>query len=322
MSWVAIGVTVVGTALSAGLSYASQPEYPDQASASRELSNLNAALLPLRRQLESAAQQGTRLVTNVPVFNGSTWVMQPQVFDFTGLGAADAQAKVAEQMAKLQLDMAQKYDHQFIAEALKQAELADPEGFAARRKMDELIQEQIQANPDRPVAELLDKQIMEQLVSARGGKLDPEMKGVLDEAVADALSARGGQSAPGADFEEPLTTGFAGEQRQREAAQRAMGWLTSGATPEDIGYRREQQNLANLSALTTGQTPLTQFQSLSGAQQGPTPITMGQQLSGMPQGQQAQAASIANAQSQNVDSWLAGVTGALNLGSAAISARR
>lgn len=333
MSWAALAIglttTIVGAAASYGVAQASQPNAPDSASSSRELSNVNAALLPIRRRLEAAAQQGARTTLQIPVWNGTTWVNQNQTFDFRGMGEADIQGQIASKMAELQLELSQKYDHQFIEEALKQAELADPESFAARRRMNELIQSQIEAEPDRPVAEMLDKQIMDQIAAARDGKLDAGMKAVLDDAVGDALTARGGESAPGANFEEPLTTGFAGEQRQREAAQRSLGWLSSGGTPEDVKYRREQQNLANLSASVNGQTPVTQFQSLSGAQRGPTPFVPGQTLPGMPQGQGGAAQGAAldrwgtqmQAEGGQVNNWLAGITGALNLGGRVAASR-
>jgi hypothetical protein len=224
-------------------------------------------------------------------------------------------------MAKAQLANAKKYDSQFIAENLKQAKLADPEGFAARDKMDELIQKQINAKPDRPVAELLDRQIGSELKASNEGRLDDEMKGVLDRSVGDALSSRGGYS-PSGDFEKPLTTGFAGEERQRNAAQKGISWLSSGSTPEDIAYRRDQQNLANLSAQVNGKTPESQFGSLSGAQQGPTPFQAGKALPSIAGGN-ADASAInaygaqASAASNQVNNWTAGLSSLLGIAGAA-----
>lgn len=384
MSWAAIGVAVAGAVVSGAISYgvtaATQPKTPDLASSSREMSDLNANMLPIRRAIEAAAAQGGKVTVPgqpqvtmatqafVPTrvngvaqpgqgqwvpYNPAEW--QPggkyagqslgksgapqmrqvptvtstaRTVDFKGLGTADVEGKVAREMAKLQLDLAKKYDPQFIEESLKQAKLADPEGFAAREKMNELIQQQINAKPERPVADLLDKQISDELSAARDSRLTPEMRGVLDSAVADALRSRGGNTPEG-NFEEPLTTGFAGEQRKREAAQKAIGWLSSGATPEDVEYRREQQNLSNLSALVNGRTPQSQFAALSGAQQGPTPFQPGNALPTMPNNEAgAQGAALSSwgtqmsAANNQVSPWLAGITSALNIGGQVASTRK
>ncbi len=378
---IAAAVSAAAAAASVGyaLSGAGQPQSPDIASSSAQLSNINALMLPWQRRMQAAAEQGGTITvpgapTNVqqvllpakdaqgnPVAGGGTWVdYNPQDFaaggkyaglqtfsggghggttqsnlqtrtisragtrtiDFSGLGTADIQGTIAKQMAQIQLDLSKKYDPQFIAESLKQEQLADPQSFAARQKMSDLIQQEINAHPDRPVATALDQQIGDQLTAAQGGHLDAQMKPVLDDAVQQALAARGGGGAPGADFEQPLVTGAAGEQRKRDAAQKAMSWLSSGATPEDVEYRREQQNLANLSAEVNGQTPESEFKSLSGAQTGPTPFVQGQPLPEMPGSQPgAQSAALnswqtqMNASNGQAGSWISGISGALNIGS-------
>ncbi len=245
-----------------------------------------------------------------------------RVIDFTGLGEADVQAKIADEMAKIQLDLGDKYGSQFIDEALKQEKLADPEGFAAREKMHELTQKLISDKPDRPVAGLLDKQIQDELGAANEHRLTPEMQDVLNHSITKALTDRGGESAP-ADFSQDLTTGFEGEQRRRAASQKSLGWLSSGQTPEDVDYRREQQNLSNLSAEISGRTPQSQFASLSAAQNGPAPFNPGQALPGMPadQGGAYQSAVssgvTAGAMNQGVNPWIAGFSGLTSLAGAA-----
>lgn len=190
--------------------------------------------------------------------------------------------------------------------------------------MSELIQSQIERNPDRPIADMLDRQVAEALAAAgKHGLSDPD-QARLDAAVADALAGRGG-SGTAANFSQPLTTGFAGEQREAQARQDAAGWLASGATPEDTAYRREQQNLENLSALVNGRTPQSQFRSLTGAQNGPTPMVKGNALPTLPGGTEAAAHSTAlsNWRTQQafdanqVNPWMVGLTSAINLAGAA-----
>ena len=205
-----------------------------------------------------------------------------QTADFTGAGAADVQGKLADQYAGVIGKLGDKYGVQFAEEARRQLQESDPQGFAAREKMYQLIQQQIEEKPDRPVADLLDKQIGEQLSAGSG--LDSMSRDVLDSAVARASADRG--QAVSGDFERPLTTGLEGEARNQAAIQRASGWLSSGSTPEDIAYRREQQNMANLGAFTSGQTPTSQFRNLSSAQQGTTPFNPGQSLPNMGNGDQ------------------------------------
>lgn len=323
MSFAFVGVTIGATlatgALSYGLSAATQPNQPDLASSSKELSDTEAAMLPVKRQLEALAQQGRKGTITIPAAGKNP--ARSITVDFTGIGSADVQSAVAQKMAKLGLDQAQKYDSQFIEQSLAQQKLADPESFAARDKMDALIQSQINRPMDQPVAELLQKQVGDELTAAQAGRLDPEMQAMLDQATEAALSQRGGDSGVAGDFAGALTTGSSGEARRAAALQKAQGWLASGATPEDTAYRREQQNIGNLSAEVTGQTPTSQFGAMSGAQQGPTPNNFGAALSQMPTNTTQTGANAAiaqaNAQASQANPWLAGMSALLNVGSAA-----
>ncbi len=238
--------------------------------------------------------------------------------DFTGFGEADVQGKVARDTAQNILDLNAKYGPQFIEEALRQEELADPEGAAARRKLYELVMQQANEHPDRPVAELLDKQVAEQLTAGKG--LDRMSGEMLDQAVRESQRSRGEEGQGGTDFAEPLTTGFQGQQRLSAAQQKALGWLTSGATPEDVQYRRGQQTLANLSDFANARTPQSQFQSLSGAQQGPAPYAPGPAgPSANPNaGTVGQNAALSTWNTKNqfnqnqVDPWMAGLSSLLS----------
>jgi hypothetical protein len=251
---------------------------------------------------------------NVPAGN--------QTYDFTGLGQAEVQGKVAAQMAAVQQGLNAKYDPQFIATALQQEALANPNEAPARAEMSNLIQSEVSQPTARPVASMLDEQVKQQLDAANAGTLTDQNKAQLDSAVGSALSDRGGGGAPGANFESPLTTGFAGQQRQEQAAGKGTSWLTSGATPEDIAYRQQQQNMANLSAEVNGQTPQSEFRSLSGAQQGPTPSAPGAPLMQVntngqtPQANQAgvqQSGITNNFNANQAGSWASGITAAMNV---------
>lgn len=403
MAWGTVAVSALS--LTAGIYSASEQSkaaakaQPNLAASSKELSDTQARLLPMQRQIEAAAQQGGKVtVDNFPAheeqfievpagshisFNGKTFMEGmavagidpimgsiksifgankkkkeyqyvpynpedwqkggkfegqkipgnivtrqvpegPKTFDFTGYGQADVQAKLADAQAKLGLDLSKKYDSQFIAENLKQQAEADPEGVAARAKMSDLIQSQVDRNPDRPIANMLDAQVAESLAAAKTHSLSNPDQARLDAAVADSLASRGGSGTP-ADFSQSITSGFVGEARDSGARQNAMSWLASGATPEDTAYRREQQNLANLSAEVNGRTPQSQFRSLTGAQTGPTPMTKGGALPVLPGGVEAASHSntLNNYQTQQrfdanqVNPWMQGLSSLISVGGAA-----
>lgn len=237
---------------------------------------------------------------------------------FKGYGTADTQGKLAEQNAKNALALSKKYDSKFIDSALEQEKLADPEGVAARQRTHELITEQANQKPNHPVSDLLEKQVGEQLQAGAGlDRFDLEM---LDRAVADATGARGG-GGEGADYAQPLTTGYAGRARSAAGRRKALAFLSSGATPEDIDYRRNQQVMSNLASEVNGVTPQSQFASLSGAQNGPTPQVNGNPLPIMAGGTVGQAAGAAatgykQAMSQP-NQWMAGLSTIINAAGAA-----
>ncbi|HTV41607.1 MAG TPA: hypothetical protein VMF08_13580 [Candidatus Sulfotelmatobacter sp.] len=247
--------------------------------------------------------------------------------NFNGFSTAQAAATEAQQSAASQLALEQQYDPQFISQALQEEQQADPESFAARNEMNNLVQQQANAPLNEPVSTMLNSQIQDALNAAQNNSLTAVDTARLNAAVADALGARGGsvstlQGVPGS-FEQPLTTGFAGEQRQFQAAQSALGFLGSGSDPEDIEYRRTQQNLANLAAEANGQTPSSQFASLSSASSGPAPMSQGATLPLMTDnGAAAQQIGLQNWQTQmqnannQINPWLAGTSSLLQLGSA------
>lgn len=383
----AIAASVAAAVAIAGTAYTMTQGPPGMPTGNAQAAGVlaDAETLPLRRQLEAAAQQGIRiekpgytqisindpkardalnklgkdyqfwtndpkadplakdaslsyikqaqdLVMNSP--DGKVWLSpdgrivpeSERYADFRGLGEAQVKAKLAEEMAQIQLNLGQKYGKQFIDAAKAQQALADPEGTAARSKLYNLIEKQIHETPDRPVASTLDRQIEAQLKAGSG--LDDTARSVLDDAVAKAQAARGQDGNGGADFAAPMTTGFEGDQRAMAANQKAMGWLSSGATPEDVAYRREQQDMANLSSFINGQTPESQFASLSGAQQGATPFYAGAPLSNVNPNAGAASQQFATSawqtnlgyEASQTPSWMTGITAALGLGNAAAGA--
>lgn len=265
---------------------------------------------------------GSATINGVPITQNSDG---SYTIDFNGFSTAQAAATEARQNAASQLALEQQYDPQFISAALQQEQQADPQSVAARAEMSNLVQQQANTPLNEPVSTLLNSQIQGNLTAAQNNTLTPLDTRRLNAAVADAQSARGGAGGfgPAANPQQPLTTGFAGEQRQSQAAQSAQNFLASGSDPEDIQYRRTQQNLANLAAEANGQTPASQFASLSGASNGPAPMSTAPALPLMQdQGAQAQQIGLQNWQTQmtsannQINPWLSGLTSLINLGGA------
>ena len=393
-----VAVAGIGTGLSA--SGVGQPTQPNLAASSKELSDTNAAILPIQRGLTAAAQSGTDYTFSLPsgtdassfgvpmsqagwydsngnlvstdnnafgkvtappirpnqsmrgrlgdkssepskIPQGMTWRPATATLNgmpitrnadgtytasFKGYGKADVDAANANKNAASQLALSQKYDGSFIDQALKEQKLADPQSFAARAEMSKLIQGQIDRPQNSPVSDMLSSQVQSTLDAAKNNSLTTMDKSRLSDAVTSALAARGGSggAADMNNFEQPMTTGFAGEQRQAAAAQQGMGLLASGSSPEDIAYRREQQNLGNLSAEVNRRTPQSQFASMSGAQSGPTPMTQANPLPVLPNNEagaqgvalQNWQTSMTNANNQ-VSPWMQGLSSLINVGSAA-----
>ena len=277
---------------------------------------------------------GTTTINGVPIKQNGDG---SYTIDFNGFGAAQAAAMNAQQSAASQLALEQQYDPKFIAQALQEEQQADPESVAARNEMNNLVDQQANiattpANFNEPVSMMLNSQIQDTLNAAQNNSLTSLDTQRLNAAVADALNSRGnggpggGAPPPYRDWQQPLTTGFPGEQRQSQAAQSAIGFLGSGSDPEDIEYRRTQQNLANLSAEANGQTPSSQFASLSGSSSGPAQLAQGPALPLMSDnGATAQQVGLQNWQTQmqnannQINPWMVGLSGALNIGSAVAS---
>lgn len=238
--------------------------------------------------------------------------------NFAGYGSADITAELARRAADLQEKLGAKYGTQFAEEAAKEAALADPEGTRARAVENELIQRQLAA-PVTPVAGQLDEQIRAQQQAGAG--FDPMTQDLLDTAVAQAAQDRGGGPSA-ADVGAIMSTGAEGAARRQAAMSKAQGFLASGQTPEDVNYRREQQNISNLGSFVSGTTPESQFGGLAAARQGATPTYTGQALPTMPPGvaqagnqyaMQGWQAGL-NAKQNQPNQWLAGISSLMQLG--------
>jgi hypothetical protein len=283
--------------------------------------NRGRAEVPFRQGL--TWRPGTATINGVPIKQNGDG---SYTIDFNGFSAAQAAAAEAQQNAASQLALEQQYDPKFIAQALQQEQQADPQSVAARAEMGNLIQQQANAPLNEPVSTMLNSQIQDALNAAQNNSLTPTDTARLNAAVSDALGSRGNGRAE-VPFRqgvgELLTSGFPGEQRQSQAAQSALGFLASGSDPEDIAYRRTQQNLANLAAEANGQTPSSQFASLSGASSGPAQLAQGPTLPLMSDnGAAAQQIGLQNWETQmqnannQVNPWMAGISSMLQLGSA------
>jgi hypothetical protein len=204
-----------------------------------------------------------------------------QNYDFSGYGTADIEGELARQYAHLQEQLGAKYGTQFAEEARHEAELADPQSFAARAKELELIQQGIDnPAPINPMATTLDQRMTERLKAGSG--LDSMSQEALDKAIQGANASRGGSLGAG-DVAESLSTGVEGAARRQAAIQDALRYVGSGVSPGDVQYRREQQNLQNLGSFVAGRTPESEFQNLSGAgAAGAAPFYGGQPLPQQP----------------------------------------
>lgn len=230
--------------------------------------------------------------------------------DFTGHGEIDTQAEMAKRNAEIQLELQKKYGADFVREAVKQAEAADPEGAQARQLLYSKIQEQANRDSTQPLANELESQIKRDLL------LGSKLSGDESSSIADVIARR---SASGdvvnPEFQSAMEQGVQGQSRLNYRQDAMQQFLNSGATPNDIRYRRGQQDIANYGAYLAGVTPQAQFQQLSGAQRGASPYIQGPGLSRYTGGLEGSAANMglnnfqqrSAFQSQQANPWFAGL---------------
>lgn len=270
--------------------------------------------LPSRRIIDAAAALG------IPVEVLMPGARSPQRFDFTGLGQADYEGQYQDQMAQQLLALQEEFGPEFVEQRLNELRTADPEGFAMRQRLWDSIKGDIESarSANRPAASELQDLIMAEL--EKGGELDPRTAHDVSQRVLGAQVARGNFLGNAAATEEAQVLSDASEAQRTQRQAQALAFLTSGVSPDDVAYRREQQGLSNLGSFIAGETPTAQFGQLSGAQQGIVPFAASNQpLPGTNPNAGQQGISFANgiySANQNwanntINPWMAGLTGAV-----------
>ncbi len=221
------------------------PDIPNPTTAAIAGSKADLANFPLSYMVNALAQEGGK-----QTINGTT-------YDFTGMGNADQSAKMSDPMAQALLDIQKNYGSAYIQQRLADLKQSDPTGYAARQQLFDKILADSKANPDRPLATDLQKQVNDMLGTA--GNLDPQAEQQIQQQVRGNQVAKGIYLGTGPAAEENIAVVNASDALRAEQQQAA--------------YRRIQQSLSNLGAFVNNQTPEAQFGQLSGAQNGAAPFS-------------------------------------------------
>ena len=239
------------------------PEVPDYAEAARQGVYADLENYPFRYLVDAAAQTG----------GSYTDPSTGQVYDFTGMGNAETAGKVSDKMAQAMLDIQRSHSSQFIQQRLAELKASDPQGYAARQQLFDRIMAEAEKNPDRPLAENLQREITDTL--NKGGKLDARGEEQVREGVRGGQIERGIILGNAPTAQEASAQVQASDQMLTQRQQQALQFLQSGVSPEDVAYRRMQQNIGNLGDFTAGKTPSAQFGDLSSAGNGAAPFVGG-----------------------------------------------
>lgn len=156
-----------------------------------------------------------------------------------------------------------------VEQTLKELEASDPEGFAARKKLTQLLSDEagkpVEVDPN--LARALEDAAAEY---GLGSKLDDVSRSEVEQQARAAQAARGNILGNASAFAEAMEVGAAGEARK----QARLGNLVNLATQVDnTKYGREQQALSSLSSFSMGNPISNQFGNLGGAQQGAVGFT-------------------------------------------------
>lgn len=289
---------------------ASGPSIPNPADAAVSGMQADLANYPQNYLVNAAAQEGGKVTVG-----GKT-------YDFTGLGNAAQSLGMSDQMAQTLLDIQNNYGAQFVQQRLADLQQSDPVGYAARKQLfDKILTDSQSAPPNSQMSGALQTQVNSMLTNA--GQLDPQSRQQVQQGVRSQQAARGITQGNAPAAEEATATVQAQDALRSQQQQTAAQYLQSGVSPQDIQYRKIQQDLANLGAFQNNQTPEAQFASLSSAGNGAAPFTAtNYQTPATLSPQQATQTGIGFGQqnyqtAQNqANPWLAGLslgTGALNL---------
>ena len=191
-----------------GMYSADPPDPPDYAAATREGVEADIDSLPLRKIIESAARQGTK-VTYTDMDG------KEKTADFTGFGDIDESRKEldfaeesADRMAKSALNLQQKYGTDFVMQRLKELELSDPQFRKVRDSLGKAALEDVEL----------------------GYKLAPGMRDEVQQATRAAQMARGNYSGAAPAAEEAFEVGNAAFRLRQQRLANAASYL-SGTTP-------------------------------------------------------------------------------------------
>ena len=191
-----------------GMYSADPPDPPDYAAATREGVEADIDSLPLRKIIEAAARQGTK-VTYTDMDG------KEKTVDFTGFGDIDQSRKEldfaeesADRMAKSALNLQQKYGTDFVMQRLKELELSDPQFRKVRDSLGKAALEDVEL----------------------GYKLAPGMRDEVQQASRAAQMARGNYSGAAPAAEEAFEVGNAAFRLRQQRLANAASYL-SGTTP-------------------------------------------------------------------------------------------
>lgn len=208
----------------------------------------------------SAAQTGGKVVIN------------GKVYDFSGLGNADQQGAISDTMAKALLDIQKNYGADFVKQRLADLQRSDPTGFAARKQLfDKILEDSQKGAPNQQMSEDLQGQVNTMLQGTGG--LDEQGRQEVQNSVRGRQAARGIILGNAPAQEEAQAVVQAQDTLRTQQQQSAEDYLKSGISPQDIQFRKIQQDLANLGAFQNGQTPEAQFGQLAGAGNGAAPFS-------------------------------------------------
>lgn len=253
---------------------------------------------------------------------------QSQQYDFSGLGTADVNNAVSQQMAQAFLDIQKNLGPEYIKQRLADLKLADPQGYAAYGQLfEQIMQEANQGAPNMQLSQQTQDAVNNLLLQSQS--LTPEERMQVEQAVRGNQVASGIYLGNAPAQQEASAVTQALDSKQSAAQREANSFLTSGVSPSDIQFRKIQQDLANLGAFVSGTNPTSQFSSLSGAQStaAPYPAT-GYQVPTLNEGQAAQQglqnaydiySANTNWANNSVNPYIAGLNLASNLGQTAVN---
>ena len=191
-----------------GMYSSKPPKPPDYEAATRAGVEADIESLPIRKLIEAAARQGTK-VTYTDMDG------KEQTVDFTGFGDTDMSRKdlefaeeSADRMAQAMLSVQEKYGADFVKQRLKELELADPQFRKVRDALGEAALEDVES----------------------GYKLAPGMREEVQQATRAAQYARGNVFGAAPAAEEAFEVGNAAFRLRQQRLANAASYL-SGATP-------------------------------------------------------------------------------------------